>query len=59
MSANNKLLVSKSNFKVYMVDMDGCGGYVEYTGKNFEDALRRATEIMEDEIVEYGVEVIK
>jgi len=59
MSANNYLLISKSQYTVKECDADTEYCSVKYEGCDLEDALDKADEIMKEEIIEYGVQFEK
>lgn len=63
MSANNQILVSKSTFKVYHIDVDNYDDYGNKEelgqGKTLEEAMEIAQKEADEWQVEYGIDFIE
>jgi len=55
MSANNFILISKSNYTVKVCDADSKYCSLKYTGADLEDAIQKAQDIMQEDDIEYGI----
>ena len=60
MSANDFILISKSTFKIFHADMDGCYNYEVAQGKDLADAIEKAEEWEKEQMFncEYGIKFI-
>ena len=62
MSANNELLIQKDTtgkWEIVDRDVESLSGMVVDRTDNLEDAIDIANEYMKEEIVEYGLRIIK
>lgn len=61
MSANDMLFVSKSNFRVFHADADGCYNTLIGQGKSLEEAIKIAEDWEDEQCypAEYGIKFCK
>ena len=59
MSANNQLLIKKTKqgYIVKDVCVEGGTGEIIFVAQNLETAIRKANKYMEENIVEYGLNI--
>ena len=59
MSSNNTVIITKreNKYVVEDIDVDTGIGYAIASEETFEDAIKSANEYMEENIVEYGLEI--